>query len=207
MAAGDRHEKSARALVAERRAKILELVNSGMTLLQTAEALDIRDGHGEYSTAMVAVDIDRALKTRLKELDFNLEKRIELSNIRLDAMRRLVMGVAARPHYLYQGGKPVVDQEGNAVRDDGPILAAIDRMVKIEDRWAKNNGLDQVRELKIQMDRRTELEATAVTEAILAGFDAIEMSAAERQRALEAAQVRLTTLDGEIVHETNDQEG
>lgn len=200
------HNNAEQHDVAKRRAEAIALVNSGLTQRQVAEQLmekypTYADAQGNPHQGRVAEDISRALAQQRDELTQNLEEMVQLGNLRLQAMRRIVMGVISRPHYLMHNGNPVLDEEGNKVRDDAPILQATDRLLRIEERWAKLNGADAGQELRIAMDRREDLEATVVTEAILAGFDAIEMSAETRQRALEAAQGRLATIGEEYAPE------
>ena len=204
-----RHDNADRHDVAKRRAAAIALVNSGLTQRQAAEQLmgqypHYQDAEGRAHQGRVAEDISRALEQQRAELNQNLEEMIQLGNLRLQAMRRIVYGVIARPHYVLYQGTFVIDEDGNKVRDDGPILSGIDRLTKIEERWAKLNGADAGQELKIAMERRSDMEATVVTEAILAGFDAVEMEPGVRQRALEAAQARMAVIDaemGEIVPE------
>jgi len=196
------HDNAERHDVAKRRAEAIALVNSGLTQLQVAEQLmekypTYRDSDGNPHQGRVAEDISRALAQQRNELNQNLEEMIQLGNLRLQAMRRIVMGVISRPHYVMYQGQFVIDEEGNKVRDDAPVLQGIDRLTRIEERWAKLNGADAGQELKIALERRADLEATVVTEAILAGFDAVEMAPDVRQRALEAAQARMATLEDE----------
>ena len=198
-----RHDNADQYDVARRRAEAIALVNSGLTQFQVAEQLmdkypHYRKGDGTPAQNRVAEDISRALAYQRSELNQNLEEMIQLGNLRLQAMRRIVFGVIARPHYVLFQGQFVIDEEGNKVRDDGPILSGIDRLTRIEERWAKLNGADAGQELKIALERRADLEATVVTEAILAGFDAIEMDPGTRQRALEAAQARMATIEAEL---------
>lgn len=42
----------------------------------------------------------------------------------------------------YSNGRPIVDEDGQYVRDVGPRLAALDRLIKINERVAKVLGLD-----------------------------------------------------------------
>lgn len=198
-----RHDNADRHDVAKRRAAAIALVNSGLTQRQAAEQLmeqypHYQDAEGRPHQGRIAEDISRALEQQRAELNQNLEEMIQLGNLRLQAMRRIVYGVIARPHYVMYQGVFVIDEEGNKVRDDAPILQAVDRLTKIEERWAKLNGADAGQELKIAMERRSDLEETVVTEAILAGFDAVEMDPGLRQRALEAAQARMAVIDAEM---------
>lgn len=201
--AGHQHSNGEQHDVARRRNEAIALANSGLTQYQVAEQLMGRYPHyrkadGSPAQNRVAEDISRALAQQRSELNQNLEEMIQLGNLRLQAMRRVVYGVIARPHYVMYQGVFVIDEEGNKVRDDAPVLQAIDRLTRIEERWAKLNGADAGQELKIALERRADLEETVVTEAILAGFDAIDMDPGTRQRALEAAQARMATIGAEF---------
>lgn len=67
----------------------------------------------------------------------------------------------------YSNGRPVLDENGQYVRDLGPRLAALDRQVKINERVAKVLGLDA----PIQADVRvSELENQASEEAARAAM-------------------------------------
>lgn len=201
------HDGGEQAAVAQRRARAIQLKNTGLSYYQVAERLGREydyylNARGEPSSAAAAVDISRALKIQRAELNQSLEEMIQLADARYDDMRRVVLQIMARPHYVVQSGEIIRGLDGEPLRDDGPVLAAIDRWLKIEERWAKMHGVDATKELRIALERRTDLEAGAVTEAILAGFDVIEQSAEDRMRALEAAQSRLNAIDGEVVSES-----
>lgn len=201
------HDGAEQTVVAERRSKAIRLRNTGHSWYDVAKILSREygyylDAHGEPSSAAAAMDVARALKIQRTELNQSLEEMIQLADARYDDMRRVVLQIMARPHYVIQNGGLVEGLDGEPLRDDGPVLAAIDRWLKIEERWAKMHGVDATKELRIALERRTDLEAGAVTEAILAGFDVIEQSAEDRMRALEAAQSRLNAIDGEVISES-----
>lgn len=67
---------------------------------------------------------------------------------RLNEMRMAALAVLEREHVHISEGRVVRDKDPEtgevlgAIVDDGPVLAAIDRLVKIEDRMAKLLGLD-----------------------------------------------------------------
>jgi hypothetical protein len=124
--------------------------------------------------------------------------------MRLDGLRRQVFAVLARPHYVLHAGQVVKDDDGNPMRDDGPILAAVDRLLRIEERQAKIDGTDASEKLTIALDRRVDEETAVVVESILAGANAVDLEPAQRQRMLEAAGAHLRTLEGEVVGETED---
>ncbi|QDN64412.1 hypothetical protein [Streptomyces sp. S1D4-14] len=162
------------------------------------------DGEGSVSAAFACVDVTRALKEANKELAMGLEEYREAARMRLDGLRRQVFAVLARPHYVLHQGQFVIDEDGNKVRDDGPVLAAVDRLLRIEERQAKIDGTDASEKLTIALDRRVDEETTVVVESILAGANAVDLEPAQRQRMLEAAGAHLRTLEGEVVSETEE---
>lgn len=192
-------------MVAQRRAKAIELKNRGLSWQQVAEQVPYLDTDGEPSAAFACVDVTRALKQANKELSMGLEEYREAARMRLDGLRRQVFAVLARPHYVMYQGQFVIDEDGNKVRDDGPVLAAVDRLMKIEERQAKIDGTDASEKLTIALDRRVDEETTVVVESILAAFNALpELGPDMRQRALEAAGSHLRTLEGDVVSETEE---
>lgn len=201
------HGPASRAAVTQRRAKAIELKNRGLTWQQVAEQVPYLDTEGNPSAAFAHVDVTRALKQANKEMSLGLEEYRNLARLRLDVLRRQVFAVLARPHYLYHAGKPVLDENGDPVRDDAPILAAVDRLLKIEERQAKIDGTDASEKLTIAMDRRTEEETAVVVEAILAGANAVDLEPAQRQRMLEAAGSHLRTLDGDVAEGSGELPG
>lgn len=199
-------QPSHRAMVAQRRARAIELKNRGLSWQQVAEQLapDYNDTDGSPSAAFACVDVTRALKQANKELSMGLEEYREAARMRLDGLRRQVFAVLARPHYVLHQGQFVIDENGDKVRDDGPILAAVDRLLRIEERQAKIDGTDASERLTIALDRRVDEETTVVVESILAGANAVDLEPAQRQRMLEAAGAHLRTLEGEVISETEE---
>lgn len=139
---------------AQRDAAAARLRSDGQTYQAIADLL----GFGDPSTARAAVE--RALAAVIQEPAGEL-RTLELD--RLDRMYREVLAVLEREHVTVSNGKVVskvvgyeVDDEGNerrnadgerlpiweVVLDDAPVLAAVDRMLKIQERRAKLLGLD-----------------------------------------------------------------
>ncbi|GAA3470404.1 hypothetical protein [Nonomuraea roseola] len=65
----------------------------------------------------------------------------QLMWMQLDELARRARAVADTTHYLVDKGR-VVMWDGVPIQDDGPILAAIDRLVKIQESQRKLDGLD-----------------------------------------------------------------
>lgn len=76
---------------------------------------------------------------------------------RLDAMRVACMKVLERYHVTVSDGRVVYDdQSGERIEDDGPVLQAVDRLVKIEDRYAKLCGLDAPTQIETKIELRSD---------------------------------------------------
>ncbi len=130
-----------RAQIAERRRRCVELRIEGKQFTEIADIL----GYGSRGAA--CQDFGRALKERLAEQAEAVDQYRELELERLDALQRAAWAVLAKRHVLVQGGKVVryADDDGAEevpLEDDGPTLAAIDRLLKIAERRARLLGLD-----------------------------------------------------------------
>jgi len=68
-------------------------------------------------------------------------KRHHLESLRMVHGMLADIAVAELPP-AYSNGRPIVDEDGVIVRDAGPRMAALDRIIKVEDRLAKLLGLD-----------------------------------------------------------------
>jgi len=189
------------AHLAARRTKAIELKRSGFTYQQIADQM-AEHYHGDKAAAYM--DISRALAQHRAELAESVEMLRQIEDERDDGMRRTLYAILAGRHPLIQGGKVVTDRDGNPVRDFGPNMAAIDRLGRISERYSKRHGLDASPSLTIAFEQRTDLEATVVVEAILAGLGAINLDPRQRMVALEAAQAKLSAIDGEVISDTGD---
>jgi len=189
------------AHLAARRTKAIELKRSGFTYQQIADQM-AEHYHGDKAAAYM--DISRALAQHRAELAESVEMLRQIEDERDDGMRRTLYAILAGRHPLIQGGKVVTDRDGNPVRDFGPNLAAIDRLGRISERYSKRHGLDASPSLTIAFEQRTDLEATVGVEAILAGLGAINLDPRQRMVALEAAQAKLSAIDGEVISDTGD---
>lgn len=182
------------ARLAERRKQAIHLrVNVGLTWEDIASRL----GYADRATAFN--DIKRQLKRDQKEITHGLEDLVQQQDIRYDAMRQRAYAIMMSPHPLVQGGKIVTDAEGRPLRDDGPVLQALQTLLRIEKQWAELHGTEASKKLEIALDRRGDLESNLVTEAILAASEALQLPPDQRMRMLEAAAARLEVVDAEIV--------
>ena len=111
---------------AERDAEAARLRTRGYSYQQIADEL------GWVSRGDAYRAVQRVLADTVKEAGDEV-RAIELA--RLDHLHTAAMDVLEREHFTVSNG-PV---EGH---DDGPVLAAIDRLLKIQERRAKLLGLD-----------------------------------------------------------------
>lgn len=65
-------------------------------------------------------------------------ERLEGAHARLDYMEAAARKVLERHHITVNNGR-IITVDGEPLLDDGPVLAAIDRLAKIEDARLKNN--------------------------------------------------------------------
>jgi len=118
---------------AERDAEAVRLRSRGLTYQQVSDAL----GYGDRANARRAVE--RAMLATIAE-PADEAKALEL--MRLDELHRAAWSVMTTWHPMVVGGRVVRDHLGRAVEDVGPVLAAIDRLLRIAERRARLLGLD-----------------------------------------------------------------
>lgn len=150
---------------AERDAKAAKLRARGLEYADIAREMGYTDKSAAYKA------VQRCLRDTLTEPGDELRK-LELD--RLDAMQRAVQAILDREHVsISQGrvvrrrgepkfdehGDPVLDAKGqpeyewNDVLDDGPALAAVDRLLKIQERRARLLGLDTPTKSHVMVER------------------------------------------------------
>ena len=153
------HRAEMLAMVAARRARALELKLKGYSYDQLVTLV------GYPTRAAAAMDISRALKERQKARDAAADAYVEAEISRLEALLTRVHEVMDSRHYYVANGKVAVritkyatDDAGNILLDedsnplaeqveelvdDGPVLAAVDRAIKISESLRKLQGLDK----------------------------------------------------------------
>lgn len=122
-----------------RRARVLELRGEGKTFREIAAAMGISLGlvHGDFETAL------REIPAK------SVEAYREHQAAELNKLRAIVQDVVERRHVIVSEGRVVHDDDDEPLEDDGMVLAAIDRLMKINDREAKLFGLDARPEVQI----------------------------------------------------------
>lgn len=119
---------------AERDANACRLRTEGATYSQIADQLGYADrAHARQAVerGLVAIVAEPAIELRTLEL------------ARLDLALAEAFAVLRRRHVVVSHGRIITDPEtGEPLRDDGPVLAAVDRIVRIGERRCKLLGLD-----------------------------------------------------------------
>ncbi|WP_069743045.1 hypothetical protein [Streptomyces sp. EN23] len=117
---------------AERDARAAELRSKGWTYRRIAAELGWKQGADAYNA------VQRVLKETVREAGEEVRS-LELE--RLDRLEAAANEVLEREHVTVSNGRVVVLHEA-PLPDGGPVLAAIDRLLKIQERRARLLGLD-----------------------------------------------------------------
>lgn len=118
---------------ARRDAQAAELRAQGRTYQQITDEL----GYADRGNAHRAVR--RALRDIVKG---PAEKLIQQEAERLDTLYEEALAVLERDHLTVSHGRIICGDDGQPIPDDGPKLAAIDRLVKIRESYRRLFGLD-----------------------------------------------------------------
>jgi hypothetical protein len=103
----------------------------------TQEELAARHGIHQTRVAQIIAEV----RASIPEEDLAAARSDHLDVLRrLTAVAAEIMEAPLPP--AYSNGRPIVDENGEYVRDAGPRLAALDRIVKATERMAKVLGLD-----------------------------------------------------------------
>jgi hypothetical protein len=157
--------------IAERRAELVRMVTDGESWDTIVEEL------GYKNRAVAYNDFRRAKTAAGAELRENVTAYRDRELAALDALEATAVQVLNRYHVTISGGKivrdgqPIIDVEsgeaviaedaGEPLEDDGPVLAAIDRLLKISESRRKLLGLDSP----------VKLEATGTIRYLIEGPD------------------------------------
>lgn len=150
---------------AQRRAKLVELKRDGRYTWQ-----QIADQCGYSSKGAACQDYHRILKAIHDETNAGLDdiRRAHLEG--LMEIRREAVAVMRRDHVHVSGGKVVRqetsndDELGDPLLDDGPTLAAIDRIAKIDAQIAQLLGLNAPTRIESDGELRVVVEGVNVDE-------------------------------------------
>ena len=125
-------QKTNSAVKAEQAARAYELRLAGATLREIGAELGI-------CIATVHVRLRDHMAERVDPL---AEQYREMLLDQLDDLTARAYKILNANHIVVQHGKIVRDEDGNPLKDHGPVLAAIDRLIKINERRGRLTGAD-----------------------------------------------------------------
>jgi hypothetical protein len=117
-------------------------------IIRDQRAWQLRVAHVTYKqiAAELGVSIQTAFRAvenharRIPNEEEIQQKKLMLAEI--DELSRAALAVMLRKHVLVSTGEKVVYHEGEPLIDDGPVLQAIDRLMRLQERKARLMGLD-----------------------------------------------------------------
>lgn len=172
-----------RVLTAQRRARLVEMRAAGASFEDIAQELN-------YASRQAASrDMTRVLEIAIAEAATSAEahRELEITRLdqelqRLDALYESVLDVMEREHVTVSNGR-VVELSGTPVPDDAPVLAAVDRLLKIEEA-RRRNGERRAKLLGLEAPQTMEVTLNDLDRAIA---DAEQRLAAAESQAGQAA--------------------
>jgi hypothetical protein len=171
---------------AERDADAARLRDTGMGYKEIAEQLGYCDkGQAWRGVQRTLTEIVREPAEKLRQTEAN----------RLDDLYVDALNILERDHVMVSHGKIVYGEDGRALLDDGPKIAAIRELRQIRESYRKLFGADAAKQIDIALEQRIDLDAQLVTDALTAALDAIDLTDEQRAVALGAAQQRLQEAD------------
>lgn len=134
------HAKRKEAEILARRTRVVQLRTEGRTFREIAKELGV-------SVGLVHNDFDASIE---RVLEPNVAAYRAEHVARLHQMRAVVKDVLERRHLLVSAsGRVAVDENEEPLEDDGVVLAATDRLLKIDEAERKLLGLDAKPELSV----------------------------------------------------------
>lgn len=129
--------RAKRATVAERRTRAVAMRLDGASYEHIAQTL------GYNSRGAACQDVTRALEANVAEQRTQSEVLRQEELQRLDLLLAEAFAVLRRRHVTVSHGRIIRDEDTDEpLLDDSPVLQAIDRILKIQERRAKFLGLD-----------------------------------------------------------------
>lgn len=138
------HVRRNRATRAEYAAIVFDLTLQGLSTRRIDELTKDPDGptggHRISSTTvkeMIKEEAARRIDPKVDEWRAVQVTRLEAALSRLDALEEAAHEVLRREHITVNNGH-IISLDGVPLPDDGPVLSAIDRLIKIEDARVRN---------------------------------------------------------------------
>lgn len=181
------HSRAKRATVAARRAQLVQYRLEGRKYEEIYKELGYKNRYA------ASKDFTRALEENIAQQHASVEVYREVEVLRLDEeLARLtklyerVEKILDKQHITVSNGHVIV-HDGETVPDFGPVLAAVDRLVRIDDarrrnaeRRAKLLGLDAPAEVKVLTIDAIDAQIAELTDKLAAAdAEAAEAESAE----------------------------
>jgi hypothetical protein len=143
-------------------ARCLELRRAGLSYRDIARTvgLSVANVHGRVTRGLDRTRREPADGLRELELD------------RLDVLQVVLTQVLRREHVTISGGKVVQDEDGRSYRDDGPVVAAAQALVRVQESRRRLLGLDAPAKVEAKILTVDVMDARiAELESLLAASD------------------------------------
>jgi hypothetical protein len=121
--------------------RALQLRIANRTWDEIAEMVGYSDRAAAYNA------VKREMDKRREQAAETAEQLRDIESERLDAMAVAAMEILKTIHYATANGK-VVEYDGRILEDDGPRLAAIDRLLRISESRRRLFGLDSATKIE-----------------------------------------------------------
>lgn len=197
------------AEIAIRRTEAMRLAVAGLTYQEIADRLG-------YSSRQVAQkDVKRALDQYRAEQRAMAEHMVTMTEARLDDALRVASEVMHSQHFAHSGGTivqaPDASGELRPLYDDGPRLAAVDRVRAIEESRRKLLGLDAPTKAAIDLTVGAAAElagqvGTIAADVIEHVLSALGLSAEQRAEGARLAGERLAELAEQLKGQQDQQQ-
>lgn len=196
---GSTYDNAGRADMERRLDAMIQYRKEGHSWAEVA----VVGGYSDKASAFTAVK--RELAKRRGITDESLIELRQIEDLRDEDLRLKLHEIIGNTHYVVNSGKIVMGPDGvTPLLDDGPAMAAIDRLGRIAERYANRHGLNQPQGFLIALGQRTDVEAQVVADAVLAMAEKMAFAPDVRLRMLELAMEHLETAAAEEVEQPGD---
>lgn len=142
----------------------------------------------EYGWNLSKSTVENRIRCEIKETVEPLREEVRAMELdRLDQLQQIALGVMGADHPLVSEGRVVRVElpDGTKVplQDHGPVLAAMDRFLKIQDRRAKLLGLDAAMKVDATITETTQIDIEAAEMVAEAKAKAAASEARLKERA------------------------
>lgn len=163
------------AQVAARRADVLRM------RIERRPYREIAAKHG-ITESTARTDYQRGLDAYVAEQRVLAATAVELEEAKLDQLEEACWEVLRAKHYTVSNGK-LIYLADEPLEDDGPVLQAADRLLRIAQRRAALRGFDAPAKVEVDVARAAEIRKLAADLAALGGAAAGGVGELDESRA------------------------